>query len=277
MIAEIIKFVIYSVLIVIISKYILVRLLRLIAEKLNLKSKTVGQIAGVATSVPELLTITFSAVTGFIETSIYNVLSSNIINVAQYSIAIVINKNVKHLSNKALKIDLVLVLLTILIPIMLLITNIQIDVKILPILIILFIMCVIINNNTHKLYLENEGTMENEIISENKGRKDSSILKYILYLIITSIVLFVVGNLLGESLERLCKIFNVKESVMGILLGIITSLPELITFFESQKHHKNNNNEKLGVVEATNNLVTSNVLNLFVIQSLGIIVYTIFS
>lgn len=277
MIAEIIKFVIYSVLIVIISKYILVRLLRLIAEKLNLKSKTVGQIAGVATSVPELLTITFSAVTGFIETSIYNVLSSNIINVAQYSIAIVINKNVKHLSNKALKIDLVLVLLTILIPIMLLITNIQIDVKILPILIILFIMCVIINNNTHKLYLENEGTMENEMISGNKGRNDSSILKYILYLILTSIVLFVVGNLLGESLERLCKIFNVKESVMGILLGIITSLPELITFFESQKHHKNNNNEKLGVVEATNNLVTSNVLNLFVIQSLGIIVYTIFS
>lgn len=277
MIAEIIKFVIYSVLIVIISKYILVRLLRLIAEKLNLKSKTVGQIAGVATSVPELLTITFSAVTGFIETSIYNVLSSNIINVAQYSIAIVINKNVKHLSNKALKIDLVLVLLTILIPIMLLITNIQIDVKILPILIILFIMCVIINNNTHKLYLENEGTMENEMISGNKGRKDSSILKYILYLILTSIVLFVVGNLLGESLERLCKIFNVKESVMGILLGIITSLPEVITFFESQKHHKNNNNEKLGVVEATNNLVTSNVLNLFVIQSLGIIVYTIFS
>lgn len=277
MILEIIKFVLYSLLIVIISKYVLVRLLRIIAERLNLKSKTVGQIAGMATSVPELLTITFSALTGFIETSIYNVLSSNIINVVQYSIAIVINKNMKHLTNKALKIDLVLVLLTILIPIILLITNIQIDVNILPILIILFIMCVVINNNTHKLYLEKEEINEKEIADESNRNKKNSILKYIVYLIITSVLLFAVGNLLGESLEKLCKIFNVKESIMGILLGIITSLPELITFFESQKHHKNKESEKLGVIEATNNLVTSNVLNLFVIQSFGIIMYTIFS
>ena len=170
MILEILKFVLYSLLIVIISKYVLVRLLRIIAERLNLKSKTVGQIAGMATSVPELLTITFSALTGFIETSIYNVLSSNIINVVQYSIAIVINKNMKHLTNKALKIDLVLVLLTILIPIILLITNIQIDVNILPILIILFIMCVVINNNTHKLYLEKEEINEKEIADESNRK-----------------------------------------------------------------------------------------------------------
>ena len=41
MILEIVKFIIYSGLIVIISKYILVKTLRKLAESLNLKAKTV--------------------------------------------------------------------------------------------------------------------------------------------------------------------------------------------------------------------------------------------
>lgn len=82
------------------------------------------------------------------------------------------------------------------------------------------------------------------------------------------------GNLLSNSLESLCLQFNIPQFVVGIALGFITSLPELITFFESQRHHKKEDSD-LGVVEATNNLLTSNVLNLFFIQSVGIIIYVI--
>ena len=62
---EVIKFIIYSGLIVIISKYILVKALRALAEHLDFQAKTVGQIAGIATSVPEFLTVTTSSVRGF--------------------------------------------------------------------------------------------------------------------------------------------------------------------------------------------------------------------
>ncbi len=62
---EIIKFMFYSGLIVIVSKYILVEVIRRLAESLNLKPKTVGDIAGFSTSVPELLTITTSSIRGF--------------------------------------------------------------------------------------------------------------------------------------------------------------------------------------------------------------------
>ncbi len=64
MLLEIIKFFVYSGLIVIISKYVLVKTLRRLAESLNLKAKTVGNIAGTATSVPEFLTITISSLKG---------------------------------------------------------------------------------------------------------------------------------------------------------------------------------------------------------------------
>ena len=60
------------------------------------------------------------------------------------------------------------------------------------------------------------------------------------------------------------------------MLGIITSIPELITFFESQKHYKKRKNVMLGVVEATNNLLISNMLNLFIIQTIGIVVFAYF-
>ena len=90
------------------------------------------------------------------------------------------------------------------------------------------------------------------------------------------VLLFVIGNLLGGTLETLCRRFGISEFVIGIVLGFVTSIPELITFFESQKHHSSKRNNMLGVVEATNNLLMSNMMNLFVIQSLGIIIFTIF-
>lgn len=277
---EIIKFIFYSLLIVSISKYILVKVLRKLAEALNLKAKTVGNIAGIATSIPELLSVSFAANIGLIGTSVYNIISSNVINLIQYIASIWLNKNWKMLKNKALKIDIVMVGITIIIPILLIIFNIEMNIGIVPILILLFILFYYINNNTHKLYLKHESKQEEDIVNKEKRfikSKKEKVIKYFIYLISTGIALYIVGNLLSNSLEKLCIIFNVSQSIIGVALGFITSIPELITFFEAQKHHGKKENNKLGVVEATNNLLTSNVLNLYVIQSLGIIIYIIFS
>lgn len=279
MLLEIIKFIIYSALIVCISKYILVITLRKLAENLNLKAKTVGDIAGYATSVPEFLTITTSSIRGLSGASIYNILSSNIINLIQYLGAIIINKNVNKLRNKAIKTDLVLVVITILIPILLLKFNIELNLFIVPAFIILYIFFRFLNNNVHKLYLKKEDKqLETKIEKEKKWEKGdkSKTIKYCIILIITGILLFIIGELLGNTLEQLCRRFNVSEVIIGILLGFITSLPELITFFESQKHHKNSKDDMLGVVEATNNLLTSNILNLFAIQTIGILIINVF-
>ena len=280
MFVEIVKFILYSGLIVLISKYILVTTLRRFAEKLELKPKIIGNITGYATSIPELLTISVSSIKGLVATSIFNILSSNIINFIQYSISITINKNRKTLNNKAIKIDIILVLITIVIPLFLIWKNIELNLTIVPIFIILYLLFYYLNNNAHKLYLNKEQKeIEKQIIVEEeklKGNTRKTVL-YILILIGTGFLLYIVGELLGNTLNNLCNYFKISEVIIGILLGFITSLPELITFFESQKYYKEQNkNEVLGVVEATNNLLTSNILNLFIIQSIGIVIYTIF-
>lgn len=279
MFIEIIKFIIYSTLIVIIAKYFLVTVLRKLSEALDLSPKMIGNIAGIATSVPELLTVSFSAFAGFIGASSYNILSSNIINFIQYTMSIYLNKNQKNINNRALIIDLVLVILTIIIPILMFLTNIEFNINIVPIFLLLLSLFYYINNNAHKLYLnKQEKEISKEINEEKKWIKGKKkvVIKYVIYIIFIGILLYLIGDNLSKSLTNLCNIFGVSEVVLGILLGFITSIPELITFFESQKFYKKRQDKKLtelGLIEATNNLLTSNILNLFVIQSVGIIIF----
>lgn len=299
---EIVQFVVYSGLIVLISKYILVRALRSLAENLNLKPKTVGDIAGVATSVPELLTIGASSLKGLLGASIYNVLSSNVINLIQYAGAIALNKNQKALKNQAIKVDIILVVITILLPLMFSVVKSEFQLAMVPLLIILYLGCKKINNNAHALYLDeeeseyevgienakdeeaenlerikysNEKSMDTETINQKAdSNKRLKLVRDIIILLVTGILLFIIGDLLGDTLDTLCRRFNVPEIVIGIVLGFVTSIPELITFFEAQRHHKSSNNDMLGVIEATNNLLMSNMMNLFIIQSIGIVLFT---
>lgn len=283
---ELVKFIVLSLGIVAIAKYLLVPILRRISDLLNLGPKATGNIAGFATSVPELLTVAFSASAGFIGTSMYNIISSNVINLVQYIFSIYLNKNQKFLNNRAIKIDLFLVCLTIAIPIVLLVFNVNLNVGTVIIFSILLILFYYINYNVHKLYLKEEDKKIEEIeIAEekerNRFRKKSkkSIILYWIYLIVVAISLYFIGELISDSLTNLSNIFGLPDIILGVMLGFITSIPELITFTEAQRKEKNNNDKevkRLGVLEATNNLLTSNILNIFAIQSIGILIYTIF-
>ena len=277
MLLEFLKFVIYSGLIVLISKYTLVTTLRKLAESMQLKSKTVGNIAGVATSIPELLTVTISSASGLFNATIFNVLSSNIINFIQYIFAIISNKNTKSIKNKAILIDILLVIATILIPLLIVILKIEINIMYIPIFLILYILFVIINNVSHKKYLGKENIELEKSDIEKTKKNGKRITIYIITILIVGILLYIIGEMLGNVLENLANMFNISQMIIGILLGSITSIPELITFFEAQKHHKNRGNDMLGVVEATNNLLSFNILNLFIIQSIGILIYAIFT
>lgn len=281
LIFEIAKFIIYSLIIVYISKAILVKLLRKLAEILDLSPKAVGNVAGFATSMPELLTVFFSSTQGLYSTSIYNIISSNVINLIQYIGSIKLNKNEKIIKqNRALKIELVMVILTIVIPIAMVAFGIEASIGIVPLFILLFIMLYYLKGNVYKVY-KMQAISEDEtakIIEEKKWVKNKEKLATITFakLLCVGIILFIVGNMLGNTLETLSTAFSVPEWIIGIILGFVTSIPELITFVEAQKHHSKNTSDTQGVIEATSNLFASNMLNLFIIESIGILTYVIF-
>ena len=193
MLIEVIRFLLFAFLIVIISKYILVTTLRKIAESINLKAKTVGDITGAATSVPELLTITTSSLRGLQLASIYNILSSNIINLILFLGTVFFNKNISKLKNRVIIFDLILVSITILIPIILLRLKIQLDIFIVPLFVIFYALFSFLNNNVHKNFFnKDEEEKKNEKIMIKKA------IMYISILIVTVIIIYVIGDLLGK-------------------------------------------------------------------------------
>ena len=275
---EILKFFAYSIIIVIVSKYILVRTLRKLAENLSLKPRIVGNIAGIATSIPEFLTVSISSFKGLISTSMYNILSSNVINFVQYIFTILIKRNLSTLKNKAIFFTNILALITFLIPNFIIYMNINLDWRIAPIFFILYFLFIYLNKIFHEKYLKYE---DEEILKEEEKREleekkeNKATVLYVIYLILSGIILFILGNLLGNVLEELAVRFNISQTILGILLGFITSIPELITFLESQRYYKIiNKSYVLGVAEATNNLFYSNILNLFFIQAIGLIIFS---
>lgn len=283
MIFEITKFFIYSIFIVVISKYILVKALRKLAENLKLKPRVIGNIAGIATSIPEFLTVTVSSFRGLMGTSLYNIISSNVINFIQYSISLIINKNHKALKNKGIIIQNIFVILTIIFPIILLKLENTLNIMIAFILVALYIIFYWISKKIHEKYLndvdirmeQEDERIENETETIAKRKNKQSFI-YVGYILIAGILLYFIGDALGIVLENLSENFGIAESILGILLGLITSIPELVTFFESQKHYKKEEDKNLlGVIEATNNLLTSNMLNLFIIQAIGIVIYAL--
>ena len=277
MLIEIIKFLIYSILIVMISKYMLVKALRKLAENLKLKPRTIGNIAGIATSIPELLTVTISSFRGLMGTSVYNIISSNVINFIQYSVSLIVNKNHKVIKNKGIIIQNILVILTIIFPIILLKLENTVNIVIVLVLVAMYIIFYWISKKIHERYLSYEDIKieereKEQEVKERDNNKQSFI--YIGYILIAGILLYFIGDALGSVLENLSESFGIAESILGVLLGMITSIPELVTFFEAQNHYKKEEDKNLlGVIEATNNLLTSNMLNLFVIQAIGILIY----
>ena len=272
---EIGKFFLYAIFIVIVSKVILVKSLRKYAENLQLKSGVIGNIAGVATSIPELLTVTISSFRGLTGTSLYNIISSNVINFIQYSISLIVNKNYHLIRNKGILIQIFLVILTIIFPIILLKVENVFHIMIVFILIVIYLIFYWISKKIHEKYLNYEEIKMEKVKKEEIGNhKNKQSYIYIGYILIAGILLYFIGDALGNVLENLAEHFRIAEWILGSLLGMITSIPELVTFFEAQKHYiKNKDEVLLGVIEATNNLLTSNMLNLFIIQAIGICIY----
>ena len=178
------------------------------------------------------------------------------------------------LKNKAIKVDLILVIVTILIPIVLILMGMHESTNLVPMFILLFLLFNYIDRSVNSMYNTKVENIKTSFIREKKNVMVYKTLKYSIILFITMTFLFFIGNQFSGVLEQLCYNFGLPELFVGILLGVATSIPELIAFSESQHHYKLNQNNELGVIEATNNLLSSNLLCLFIIQSIGIIIYS---
>lgn len=287
MIFNFIVFIALVLAIVLVTRNMMITSIRKVAVYLRWNNKVVGQLLGYATSTPEFLNAFVAASIGMISTSIYNVISSNILNIVFVILATLIYKKRRALINKKFIIDYVVVLISVIIPIILMRFNVADKLTVIPIFLILYFSFLIISkkrdyfeeeeeeiDDEKKIILREEKKAKLKTRKLNKVRKQRVAISWgILFL--SFILLFILGNMLSDILEILGNTFGVSELILGIVIGIATSLPELLSFMSSYHRHRRCKvpEKDRGAVEVVSNLVTSNISNLCIIQTFAIIVF----
>ena len=84
------------------------------------------------------------------------------------------------------------------------------------------------------------------------------------------------GNALGGVAERVVNALGIPEMAIGWILGLITSLPELTTFFAVFSVGKREDGDT-DVQQNLDNLAASNMSNVGLIYPIGIAVFLIFA
>ena len=84
--------------------------------------------------------------------------------------------------------------------------------------------------------------------------------------------IIVAGNYLGGVAESIVKQMNVPEWAIGWILGVITSLPELTSFYAVFSLAKEQESDE-SCQQNLDNLAASNMSNVGLIYPIGIIVF----
>lgn len=246
-------------------RYVLIKGIDNVCTYFSLSSKSKGQIIGYSTSVPEFTVVISSAFAGVFDAGLWNIVSSNIINWFLFIIAVLFYGQQKDILNKKFIDEILFASIAVLIPLFLSISRIGLNIPVAVGLIFLFIIYKLIDR------LVNPRTVPVSVSGSDRPRITNGIL-----LLVSGIILVVLcGIFLGKISEQLIHQMGTPAWAVGWILGLITSIPELASFFEIFRMHKKRGTLSLtdDMQEALDTLVASNLANLGIVLPIGLFIF----
>ena len=229
-----------------------------VAKRFHIPEIIIGlTIVSIGTSMPELFVSITSAIDGYSDMAIGNVIGSNLCNLLLIlGISASINPIIFKKETKLIEIPICLGVSIV----FLILANIgnsisRIDAIILIALFIGFI--------CYTIMMAKKGEDFDEISEEEKQRsaeegKKRKIIVNIIYIIVGIIALKIGGDLVVAHSEKIAKMFNVSDKIIGLtIVAIGTSLPELVTSVTAAL--KKNSDIAIG------NIIGSNIFNMLLI------------
>ncbi len=285
LIADIIILFLVVIMMIVVTRAMITPSIRKLSVYLKLNSDVTGRILGYVSSMPELINVCIAASVGIFSDSIYNVFTSSSIKVLAVIIIVILMKKQKSMMRKKFVADYLLVLLTLILPLFLINMNIAEELISLSILLNVFFLFMLFNKEDKYFDVEDDELYSVERLIRNEERKlhlktrklgkerKMNMDKSILVIIISLLLLVMMGIIVFNILTRFATNYEINAVYIGIIMGIIVSVPEITIFISSFVRHKrvkNYKNDK-GAIEVVNNLVISNVLNLCIIHAVAII------
>lgn len=233
-----------------------------IAKKLHISEMIIGlTIVSIGTSMPELFVSTTSALEGYSDISVGNIIGSNICNLLLILGLSAIIRPVTFKRQTKLVENPISIIFSI---IFLIICNVNSDIsrKDGLILIILFILFLI-----YTIYMGVRSQKNNAIIQLEENKNISSI-KNISLILLGIFILKIGGDIVVENAKLIATALNISEKVIGLtIIAIGTSLPELFTSITAAI--KGDSDIAIG------NIVGSNIFNMLMIIGITSIIQPI--
>lgn len=279
MLREIIEFLILTVLIVAVAKYLLYMPAKRIAERLKFSDHGAGQMLGYLTSAPELVASIGVASTGFMATVAYNILSSNVINVMLAMSAAAWFGQSRRLFSRQLWREHLIIAISIVVPILLLVTGQVESAWVIPVFLVSYVVYILVIKR-----ITADGAAPTEHIDSQAPRDTAAVVTQVhtgvrgyvtlqaLLILVALASLYFLGTALGDTVYELGTTFGVPEIILGVVIGVVTSLPEWTTFFSSYAWHRRTGTNRANE-EVMHNLLASNVSNLLLVQTIGLAVF----
>ena len=257
-----------AAIIVLAVRLLLIRGIDQICTFFHWRDKTKGQLIGYATSVPELVVLLSSAWAGVFAAGFWNIASSNIINILLFLSAITYYRKAHALRTAHFIDEIAFAILSVLLPLAMHLIGLTTSFGTAALLLGVFAVYKWLDIRLNKPAANTDATPAPSI----------SLLQLGFGLLILAIglgIIVVSGSFLGDAAEKLVIQLHTPAWLVGVLLGLITSVPEMTSFFEIYRleHLKNRPHELNDTQQALDALVASNLCNLGIILPLGILLF----
>ncbi|MBQ3145160.1 MAG: calcium/sodium antiporter [Clostridia bacterium] len=233
-----------------------------IAKKFHIPEIIIGlTIVSIGTSLPELFVSITSAIDGYPDMAIGNVVGSNIANMLLILGMSAIIKSIAF--KKETRLIEIPICLAVSIVFMIL-CNIgqdvtRIDAGILLALFVLFIIYTIV------MAFKGNEFEKNEAEEKIDDKTNESLIKNIIYIILGIILLKIGGDFTVDNAVNVAKFFNLSEKLISVtILAVGTSLPELVTSVSAAIKGKSD--------IAIGNIIGSNIFNMLLIVGISALI-----
>ncbi len=281
--------------VVLVTRYVLYTGIDQLTSVLGWSAKARGQILGYSTSMPEFAGTVFTAAAGLLDAGLWNIASSNIINVGLFLAANLFYRQYRELGKIKFIDEIGFALGAIAIPLGLSFVgfaskSIWTAVGLaLFFVTYLFVDRVLDNRQKGKSGHSSdegspasrpvEGQPDDDHVPLDSTKRGLILARSIALLVAGIAGIVVLGRLLGLFAGRVVTEMGISQAGVGWVLGVVTSLPEMTSFFAVYAYAKKKGTLDLDLdtQEALDNLTASNMSNLGLIYPLGIVVYIIFA
>jgi len=239
-----------------------------IADAMRWSPKTRGKITGYATSVPEFVTLVSAGLAGVWQAGLWNIASSNIINMVLMIAAVAYFKQFKAVFRKTFIDEIGFALSAIAVPIVLMQAGLDTQWYLVPALLGFFLVYQIVDRRVNR-----PGVSQEDGVDEVSG----SLPKGLVFVAAGLIAIVIAGVFLGDSTATVVQELGVHPAIAGWILGFVTSLPEMVTFFAvySEAKKEGTLGDLNDTQEALDNLTGSNMANVGFVYPLGLLAFLV--